>query len=56
MISEPTNIQITKPSGLCVPFEKGKLKQSLMRSGATDEQADEVANEIIQTYGYDAQP
>lgn len=48
MKSKPTNIQITKASGLRVPFEKGKLKQSLIRSGATDEQAVEVANEIIE--------
>lgn len=42
------NINITKASGLKAPFNKGKLKQSLLRSGATDEQADEITNEVIE--------
>lgn len=42
------NINITKASGLKVPFNKGKLKQSLMRSGANSEQADEVVNEVME--------
>lgn len=31
------NINITKASGNKAPFNKGKLKQSLLRSGATNE-------------------
>lgn len=42
------NINITKASGLKVPFNKGKLKQSLLRSGANSEQADEVIAEILE--------
>lgn len=42
------NLNITKASGIKVPFNKGKLKQSLLRSGATNEQADEIANEVIE--------
>jgi hypothetical protein len=42
------NINITKASGLKVPFNKGKLKQSLLRSGANSEQADEVVTEIME--------
>lgn len=42
------NINITKASGLKAPFNKGKLKQSLLRSDATDEQADEITNEVIE--------
>ncbi|MDP3393515.1 restriction endonuclease [Sediminibacterium sp.] len=42
------NINITKASGLKVPFNKGKLKQSLMRSGANSEQADEVVSEVME--------
>ncbi|GIV26417.1 MAG: hypothetical protein KatS3mg027_0231 [Bacteroidia bacterium] len=42
------NINITKASGLKVPFNKGKLKQSLLRSGANSEQADEVIEEILE--------
>ena len=33
---------ITKSTGLQEPFNKGKLKQSLLRSGANAEQADEI--------------
>lgn len=40
-------IQVTKASGMLVPFEKGKLKQSLMRSGANAEQADEVVSKVM---------
>lgn len=40
------NINITKASGQIVPFNKGKLKQSLLRSGANSEQADEVVSEV----------
>lgn len=42
------NINITKATGLKVPFNKGKLKQSLMRSGANSEQADEVVSEVME--------
>ena len=42
------NINITKASGLKVPFNKGKLKQSLLRSGANAEQADEVVSEVTE--------
>lgn len=42
------NINITKASGQKVPFNKGKLKQSLLRSGATNEMADKIANEVIE--------
>ncbi|SHN12027.1 ATP cone domain-containing protein [Cyclobacterium lianum] len=39
---------ITKSTGLQEPFNKGKLKQSLMRSGANSEQADEVVSEVME--------
>lgn len=42
------NINITKASGVKVPFNKGKLKQSLLRSGASSEQAEEVVNEVME--------
>ncbi|WP_276977737.1 restriction endonuclease [Flavobacterium filum] len=42
------NINITKASGNKAPFNKGKLKQSLLRSGATNEQADEITHEVIE--------
>ena len=42
------NINITKASGQKVPFNKGKLKQSLLRSGATNEKADEITNEVTE--------
>lgn len=42
------NINITKASGLKVPFNKEKLRQSLLRSGANSEQADEVIAEILE--------
>ncbi|MBY8963184.1 restriction endonuclease [Flavobacterium sp. D11R37] len=42
------NINIIKASGEKAPFNKGKLKQSLLRSGATNEQADEITNEVIE--------
>lgn len=42
------NINITKASGEKAPFNKEKLKQSLLRSSATNEQAEEIANEVIE--------
>lgn len=42
------NINIIKASGEKAPFNKGKLKQSLLRSGATNEQADEITNKVIE--------
>lgn len=41
------NINIIKASGLIVPFNKGKLTQSLLRSGASSEQADSVVIEVM---------
>ncbi len=41
-------INITKASGEKAPFNKLKLKQSLVRSGASNEQADEINNEVIE--------
>lgn len=41
------NINITKASGLKVPFNKGKLKQSLLHSGASSELADEIVSEVM---------
>ncbi|MBW6481516.1 MAG: restriction endonuclease [Vicingaceae bacterium] len=41
-------VNITKVSGLKVPFDKEKLKQSLLRSGATNEQAIGITNEVIE--------
>lgn len=43
------NINITKASGLKVPFNKGKLKQSLLRAGANSEHADEIVSEVMET-------
>jgi len=40
------NINITKASGEKVPFDIGKLKQSLLRSGATPEQIEEVISKV----------
>lgn len=40
-------IQITKASGMKVSFDKEKLKHSLMRSGATHEQAAPIISEVI---------
>lgn len=42
------NIHITKASGLKIPFNRGKLRQSLLRSGANTQQADEIVNEVIE--------
>lgn len=42
------NINITKASGQKAPFNEGKLKQSLLRSGATNEQADDITNEVME--------
>ncbi|MCG7859256.1 ATP cone domain-containing protein, partial [Flavihumibacter sediminis] len=41
------NINVTKASGIRVPFNKNKLKQSLLRSGASSQQAEDIANEIV---------
>jgi hypothetical protein len=41
------NIQITKASGEKAPFEKGKLKNSLLRAGASSKQADVVVDKVI---------
>ncbi len=40
-------VNITKASGQKAPFNKGKLKQSLLRAGATSNKADEVVAEIM---------
>ena len=40
-------VNITKASGQKAPFNKGKLKQSLLRAGATNNKADEVVAEIM---------
>ena len=48
MKTNTENINITKASGLKAPFNKGKLKQSLLRSGANSEQADEVVFEMLE--------
>jgi 2-phosphoglycerate kinase len=48
MKNNTENISITKASGDIVPFNKGKLKQSLLRSGANSEQADEVVSEVLE--------
>lgn len=45
---KPENINITKASGQVVPFNRGKLKQSLLRSGANIELADEVVGEVME--------
>ena len=42
------NINITKASGEKVPFNIGKLKQSLLHSGASSNQANEISNEVIE--------
>jgi len=47
MKNDKENILITKASGLKAPFNKGKLKQSLLRSGASSEKADEVVEEVM---------
>lgn len=41
-----SDINITKASGVRVPFNEGKLKQSLLRAGATSQRADEVVAEV----------
>ncbi len=41
-----SDIQITKASGVRVPFNEGKLKQSLLRAGATSQRADDVVAEV----------
>ncbi|RYE54351.1 MAG: ATPase [Sphingobacteriales bacterium] len=48
MKTNTENITITKASGLKAPFNKGKLKHSLLRSAATSEQADEVVSEVME--------
>ncbi len=46
---KPEGINITKASGQIVPFNRGKLKQSLLHSGASIEQVDEVVSEVMST-------
>lgn len=41
-----SNIHITKASGVRAPYNEGKLKQSLLRAGATSAKADEVVAEV----------
>ncbi|WP_255590346.1 hypothetical protein [Algoriphagus sp. NBT04N3] len=41
---------ITKSTGLQEPFNKGKLKQSLLRSGANAEQADEIVAKVTSAF------
>ena len=48
MKTNTKNINITKASGLIVPFNKEKLKQSLLHSGANAEQVDEVVSEVME--------
>lgn len=48
MKNNEENINITKASGLKAPFNKGKLKQSMLRAGANDKQADEIVNEVLE--------
>jgi len=43
------SILITKASGEQVPFDRSKLKRSLMRSEATNEEAEEVITEVLGT-------
>jgi hypothetical protein len=47
MKTKPENMNITKSSGHIVPFNRGKLKHSLLRSGANAEQADEIVSEVM---------
>lgn len=42
------NVHITKASGHKVPFKSGKLKQSLLRSGANARQANEIVSEVTE--------
>ena len=42
------HINITKASGHKAPFNEGKLKQSLLRSGANSELADEIVSEVME--------
>lgn len=46
---EPRNINIIKASGIKVPFNSGKLRQSLLRSGANAEQVENVVLEVLET-------
>lgn len=48
-MNEVENINITKASGEKVPFNKDKLKQSLLRAGANVQKADEIASEVMKT-------
>lgn len=41
------NIQVTKASGQKAPFDKGRLKQSLLRAGAAPEQANEILAKVM---------
>ena len=40
------SVYITKASGETAPFIEGKLRNSLVRSGANDKQIDEILNEV----------
>jgi len=44
------NINIIKASGEKAPFNKEMLKQSKMRSVATNKQADKICNEVIDMF------
>lgn len=46
-MKDKNHLLITKSSGQKVPFNAGKLKKSLLRSGAGDLQADEIISEVI---------
>lgn len=47
MRTRAENVSIIKASGTKVPFEKGKLKQSLLRAGANSEQADKIVKQVV---------
>lgn len=42
------NINVTKASGMKMSFNKGKLKQSMLRAGANVEQANEIVSEVME--------
>lgn len=47
MRTDIENVNIIKASGIKVPFEKQKLKQSLLRSGANSEQVDKIVEHLV---------
>lgn len=47
MKKKPRHLLITKSSGQKVPFNVGKLKNSLQRAGASNFQAEEIISEVI---------